>query len=446
MAYNNFRLSVILRIVLLSLNVILLVFLIYKTQYIMTTVIAVATLLYQIYSLVVYVENTQKDLIRFLQAIKYEDFFETFSGSGGRIAKLLHSEFNRIIRDFRKVRVQKEEQYLYLQTVVQHVGVALLTYDSDGVVELFNSTFRHLFKIPHIRNIKRLGLINADLVKCLEGIKAGEKHQVKVMFEGELMLLSIHATEFSRHGKRYKLVSIQDIRAELEEKELEAWQNLIRVLTHEIRNSITPITSLAASTDYLLANVKEEKHEFDEELEDARLAISTICKRSKGLLRFVEAFRSLYKVPDPNFSRVSVSEMFIDLQTFFDVKFNEKNIETKFLCHPAALEIIADRDLIEQVMINLLTNSIQAINGKEEGHIYVKGLIDRRGRPSIIINDNGSGISEETMEKIFVPFFTTKSNGTGVGLSLSRQIMRLHKGTITVESTPDKSTSFVLSF
>jgi len=412
----------------------------------MTIGITAILAVYQVVALIHYVEKTEKDLIRFLQAIKYEDFYESFSGGRSRIAKLLHEEFNRIIQDFRKVRAQREEQYLYLQTIVQHVGIALLTYDDNGEVELFNSTFRRLFKIPHIMNIKRLEIVSSDLYNTLIEIRSSESRQVRVMAHGELMLLSIHATEFRRQGTNYKLVSIQDIRSELEEKELEAWQNLIRVLTHEIRNSITPITSLASTTDTLLSDVDSIDPEVKDQLDDAKLAISTIRNRSKGLLRFVEAFRSLYKIPDPIFSKVSVSELLTHIHQMFEKRVEDKNIICDFNCRPAALDIMVDEDLISQVLINLITNAIDSLDETGEGRIWVEARMDQRGRPIIAITDNGRGIEKELTEKIFIPFFTTKKEGSGIGLSLSRQIMRQHKGSIVVESIPGEKTTFFLEF
>lgn len=446
MAYNRFRFGVIFRIALLALSLALIIFLIFRTNYVMTVLIVGLVVLYQVYDLIHFVERTERTLTRFLQAVKYEDFFETFSpGRGGVFAETLNREFSRIIQDFRRVRRQREEQYQYLQTVLQHVGIALLSYDAEGRVELINPAAKRLFRRNRLVNIRQLENLDRDLVDALETIRAGQKRTVKLTDEGEVLQLAIHATEFRRQERRYLLVSIQNIGSELEEKELEAWQNLIRVLTHEIRNSITPIASLASTTGALLEATPDHGEE-DDTLEDARLAVSTIQKRSQGLLNFVEAFRSLYKIPTPTLATFAVEELFDHLQAFFGQTFRDKGIEVSFRSAPAALELRADPDLIAQVMINLITNAVQALDGRPDPRIEVLARIDARGRARVQVRDNGPGIPRELLDKIFVPFFTTKPEGTGIGLSLSRQILRQHGGTMYVQSTPEKGTLFTLSF
>lgn len=443
MAFNRFRFGVILRVVLLALTLLLLLLLIFRTEYIMTTLIVGVALLVQVYGLVHYVEQIERDLTRFLEAVKYEDFFETFSGRRSVFAARLHDEFTRIIEDFRTVRGQREEQMLYLQTVVQHVGIALLVYDSDGEVDLINSASKRLFHVSRLRTVQQLEEFDPHLVRALLTMRPGQRVVVKTMDEGNLLQLSIYASEFRREAKRFLLVSIQDIGSELEEKELEAWQNLIRVLTHEIRNTITPIASLANTTHELL---EETTGGESEEIEDARLAVGTIRNRSEGLLKFVEAFRSLYKMPKPSYSRFDICEFFEHLDTFFSHTFGEKGIEASFSCSPAHFDVTCDRDLIEQVMINLVTNAVQAVQGREDPRVRVTAQIDSRGRARISVIDNGPGIDEETVDKVFIPFFTTKPEGTGIGLSLSRQIMRMHKGSISVQSKVGEGAAFHLTF
>lgn len=446
MVYNRFRIGVLLRVGLLVATLFLILTLYQHTDYLMTIGILLLVAVYQVFSLVRFVERTERDLTRFLQAIQYEDFFETFGTRSGPSAKRLHAEFTRIMQDFRNVRSQREEQFLYLQTILQHIGIVLLSYDQDGEVELVNPAARRLFKVNRIKHIRHLQRFSPALVEALQTIQPGEKKTVRVTDENELLQLSIHATEFHRGSRRLTLATIQNIRAELEEKELEAWQNLIRVLTHEIRNSITPITSLASTTVDLLAQVHPASEEDREQIEDANLAIGTIQNRGKGLLNFVEAFRSLYKVPKPRFAELSVNEFFLHLKTFFDVSMEQRAIRLSFSCDPETLQLTVDPDLIEQVLINLITNSMQALDGIEGGFIEVNASIDQRGHARIQVVDNGPGIGDDEIERIFIPFFTTKPDGTGIGLSLSRQILRLHKGSISAHSVPDERTVFTLSF
>ncbi|MCB2197916.1 ATP-binding protein [bacterium] len=446
MAYNRFRIGVVLRVGVIVSTLFLILVLYQNTDYLMTIGILALIAIYQVFSLVRFVERTERDLTRFLQAIQYEDFFETFGTRAGPSAKRLHAEFTRIMQDFRNVRSQREEQFLYLQTILQHIGIVLLSYDQEGEIELVNPAARRLFKVNRIKHIRHLERFSPALVKALQSIQPGEKKTVRVTDENELLLLSVHATEFHRGTRRLTLATIQNIRSELEEKELEAWQNLIRVLTHEIRNSITPITSLASTTVDLLAQVHPATDEDREQIEDVNLAIGTIQNRGKGLLNFVEAFRSLYKVPKPNFTQLSVQDFFQHLQTFFDVSMEQRSICLSFECSPDTLQVTVDPDLIEQVLINLITNAMQALDGMEGGRIEVSANIDTRGRARIQVVDNGPGIPEEEIDRVFIPFYTTKSDGTGIGLSLSRQILRLHKGSISVHSIPSERTVFTLNF
>jgi nitrogen fixation/metabolism regulation signal transduction histidine kinase len=442
MVFNRFRFGVLLRVIFIAAAVALVLFLIFRTEYVLTTSITILVTLFIVADLIKFVERTERDLTRFFQAVKYEDFFETFHGLKGSVSTELHSEFNRVIQDFKSVRLQREEQFHFLQTVVSHVGLSLISYDTDGNIELINGTACKLLRCKKIRNIESLRILSEDLIEALKGIKSGERRIVKVVHDGDILMLSMHATQFKRRGINFKLVTIQDIRSELEEKELEAWQKLIRVLTHEIRNSITPITSLANTTVDLLKSIEVDS----EDMEDAKLAIKTIQKRSGGILKFVEAFRSLYKVPQPDISKVEMADLLSHIKMIVSEGLEAHSVSACYLCTPGDISFMADQELIEQVLINLVRNSIQALDGVENPAIDVSAFIDQAGRIKISVIDNGKGIREEEQEKIFIPFFTTKSDGSGIGLSLSRQIMRLHKGSITVVSTPHKETVFTLTF
>ena len=262
--------------------------------------------------------------------------------------------------------------------------------------------------------------------------------------------LSIYAAEFKLRSNHYTLVSISNIQNELEEKEMEAWQNLIRVLTHEIMNSVTPIVSLSSTANSLLENIDSKlKSKSDlntDELEDVTGALNTIVKRSKGLLHFVDDYRNLTRIPAPNFQVVKISSLFERIKKLFSDQLNEKNIICRCTVEPDNLEVIADPDLIEQVLINLILNSIKALTAAEYPEIKLVSKFDNRGSIIMQVIDNGDGIPEDLHEKIFIPFFTTRKEGSGIGLSLSRQIMRAHKGGITVSSIPGKETIFTLKF
>ena len=279
-------------------------------------------------------------------------------------------------------------------------------------------------------------------------MKPRTRHLLKVQISENLLHLVIYTTEFRLRNQTLTIASIQNIQSELEEKEMEAWQKLIRVLTHEIMNSITPISSLAKTVDEMLMNQSknENKQIDDQEFIDIRDAVNTIQKRSEGLIHFVEAYRKLTRIPKPDLKQIDLKDTIHQVTRLMDREFQDQNIQVHIEDSPATLTIFADPEQIEQVLINLIKNSIDALAKKKEKRIRIKTVLDEQGRKVIEITDNGSGIAAEAREHIFVPFYTTKKTGSGIGLSLCRQIMRQHLGSISAYSEPKKNTTFKLLF
>ena len=445
MVSKRFRAQCVGRVLLLTLTVGLGAFLFFRTAYHVTLLIVAGIAAYQTCALIRYVEKTNRDLTRFLEAVRGSDFSQTFTGGGlGTSFNELKAAFNEVLSAFRRARAEREEHYRYLQTVVQHVGIGLMAFQPDGDVELMNAAARRLLWTgPALRNIKSLEALSKPLVETLFRLGPGEKALVKVEDAGDLLHLAIYAAEFRLRERNFTLVSLHNIQSELEEKEMEAWQNLIRVLTHEIMNSVTPITSLAATAHGLLT-VQTEERLPEETLNDIREAVQTIQRRGQGLLHFVDAYRRLTLIPKPDFQIFPVSGLFQRATSLMRAQI--ENIRFHTQVDPSSLELTADPDLIEQVLINLLRNAIQALESQPNARIDLVARMDERGRVVIHVKDNGPGILEEAQQRIFVPFFTTKRDGSGIGLSLSRQIMRLHRGTINVRSVPDAETDFILRF
>jgi two-component system nitrogen regulation sensor histidine kinase NtrY len=305
-------------------------------------------------------------------------------------------------------------------------------------------------KVPRLKNIKSLESYSKPLVNTLMRLKTGEKALVKVDDHSELLHFVIYATEFILREHRIKLVSIQNIQSELEEKEMEAWQNLIRVLTHEIMNSVTPIASLASSVNGMLLKASDRRVSEDkikgQSITDIRSAVQTIQKRSQGLLHFIDSYRTLTHIPKPNFQIFSIASLFDGVEQLMKTQLQEKAVDFTTAIEPETLELTADPELIEQVLINLLLNAILAFENQPNPTIELTACMDERGRIVISVSDNGPGILEEVQDKIFIPFFTTRKNGSGIGLSLSRQVMRMHGGIISVQSRPNEKTVFTLRF
>jgi len=362
----------------------------------------------------------------------------------------LNRAFNAVIKDFQEVRSEREEHYHYLQTIVQNVDISIITYQRDGTVEMINRSARNLFQVGALKNINGLSKISEELVDTLLNLQAGIGKLVKIQVEDDILQLAISGTEFHVQDKVVMLTSIKDIQNVLEEQETEAWQKLIRVLTHEIMNSITPIASLSSTLDIMLKGIKSGEgtgtNLNEETVDEIQKALQTINKRSTGLLHFVNTYRNLTRIPKPNFKVVRVEEMCKNIRMLMEEEIKSNNIQLVSEIEPEDLDVYADEELIEQVMINLIKNSIHALEGRPESRIYVRAFVNKRGRVTIQVIDNGPGILKEVLDKIFIPFFTTKTKGSGIGLSLSKQILRLHGGTISAHSEPEKETVFTLTF
>jgi two-component system nitrogen regulation sensor histidine kinase NtrY len=451
MVYKQFRINCITRVGLLGLTIFGFFYILFQTALYAALFIVGVLIVYQIYTLIHYVEKTNRDLTRFFTSIRYSDFSQTFKDDGlGSSFDGLRKAFTEVMNVFRKTRTEKEEHYRYLQTVVQHIGIGLIAYQPSGDVELINTAAKRLLGIPSLKNIRSLEPYSKLLVETLFNIKPKDRALIKVEDQNELLHLALYATEFKMRGQDFSLVSIQNIHSELEEREIEAWQKIIRVLTHEIMNSITPISSLASTINEMIKEsyqMRTAKEKIDSEsLTDIHDAAQIIQKRSQGLLHFVDAYRNLTLIQKPNFQLFPVKELFSRVEKLMQANIKKKAIRLRIDVDPQTLELTADPELIEQVLINLLLNALHAVGGRKKAKIDLNAHLDGRGRICIQVKDNGPGIAAENLEKIFIPFFSTKEGGSGIGLSLSRQIMRLHRGSITVHSETQNGSVFTLIF
>jgi len=451
MSFKNFRFNLIVRILILAVTMFLFFYFV-SSEFFIAPVIISLTIIFQITSLIRYVDKTNRELTSFLESIRFSEFTRTFhiEGMGSSFIDL-NKAFNEVIEDFQKVRSEKEEHFHYLQTIVQNIDVSLIAYRADGNIELINKAAKKLFQVTSLKNIKGLESLSHELVDTLLKIRPGENKLVRVNDEEDILQLAIYATTIKIKDKVIILSTIKNIQNVLEEQETEAWQKLIRVLTHEIMNSITPIASLSSTLnnildDYSTPDKTENKKVEDTSLGEIKEALQTINKRSTGLLHFVNTYRNLTRIPKPNFKVCQVSEIFKHIQKLMEEEIQRSHIQFVVRSDPENMNITADEQLIEQVLINLIKNSIYALNNKKNGILQLTGFLNKRGRVTMQVVDNGPGILDDVLDKIFIPFFTTKQSGSGIGLSLSKQIVRLHNGSITAYSVPDKETVFTLSF
>jgi nitrogen fixation/metabolism regulation signal transduction histidine kinase len=451
MVFRHFRLQIILRVLLLLASLIAISVLWNRQGFLITTIVLLVFVLLQSASFILLLDHTNRRLARFLASIRHSDFSSNFSDEGlGKSFSELNHEFNQVIEAFKTNRAEKEEHFNYLLTVVQHVSIGIIVFRRDGKVDVFNNAIKKMLRLNHLRSIQELDTVKDDLPDLLLNMQAGDKLLIKVFLQDELIQLSINATEFRMRGETYILVSLQNIHPELEDKEIESWQRLIRVLTHEIMNSITPISSLTATIQEMIIDTKTGESKLQqldsEDLESIIAAIETIGSRSRGLLNFVEVYRNLTRIPKPNFRYFPVMELFARATDLLKPKLELHTIQCKWQVFPDDLMVLADPDLVDQVIINLMLNAIDAVKNKENPQISIVASQNVNNRITIDIADNGHGIKPDLMDKIFMPFFTSKKEGSGIGLSLSRQIMQMHKGVISVKSKPEEGTVFTLMF
>jgi len=452
MDYSRFKFNLLLRIAAISFSTFLLAEFIDGGFFQLSVLLITALITFQIISLLKFLD-LNKEFVQFSvseqQNSSNETEPESLEGLEGDDTELL-SRYRQLQQKLTDLRNEKDAQSQYLKTIVQHLGIGLMTFNRAGNVQIINSTAKKLLRVKHLKNISGLLKLSEPLVKSIQSLKTGGQDLVKIQHEGYTYQLSIYAIELTLKGEPFKLITLQNIQSELEEKEMEAWQNLIRVLTHEIMNSVTPISSLAATVDGdLKSSIKENKdlYEIDrEDMADIHRAIQTIQRRSEGLIRFVGDFRNLTRIPIPRLKEVKVNEIFERVLTLLKHDLDQNHINIGTSVKPSDLSIKVDPELIEQVMINIVKNAIQALEEREDKHIHLSAACDEKNDVTIRIKDNGAGIDEEALSKIFIPFFTTKKNGSGIGLSLSKQIMRQHKGAIKVVSNLDQGTEFSLRF
>lgn len=403
-----------------------------------------------IFELIIYLEKSKRELATFLTGIKQNDFSSSYIGkSYSEADKLLHNAFTTITEEFKNLRKEKETNFHFLQAVVEHSGIPMIGYKvSNGHITLMNQAAKELLNKPFLLHLNALSQIDPKLEKAIRKLRSGEKELVKTAFKNQLLHLSVVAKELKLDDEEYKLISIHNIKSELDEKELEAWQKLIRVLTHEIKNSAIPISTLTEVINQMIVNEKGEIRDLSlldqEELEDIRIGMQTVEKRSKGLVNFVNAYGKLAKLPEPKIIQVDVSKLLNQIENLVKNDFKRAGVKLTVKSE-IKLFIMADPELIEQVLLNLIKNAKEALTEADNPAVEVNANYENN-HVVITVKDNGSGIEDDIMENIFIPFYTTKKEGSGIGLSLSRQIMRAHQGTISVSSTTGIGTTFHLCF
>jgi two-component system, NtrC family, nitrogen regulation sensor histidine kinase NtrY len=405
------------------------------------TILIGACFAYSVYNLYIYTTSINKKLSRIFDSIQYQDFAITFRADNvkGDSFEQLNNSLNAVIKSFNQIRAEREATLHFIQAIIQQINVGILSYNNDGKIELINQAANKIlsiYKLSHISSIKNP---YKDIYEAITTLPSGDSKLVKINSDE----ISISVKEIILRDRKLRLIALHNIRSELQARELEAWQNLTKVLRHEILNTVTPIVSLTETMksiiDIDLVDVEKEKHK--EGVSDLKQAVHTVIHRSKGIMNFVNAYREFTSIPLPNLSEVKASEILSEVEALYE---KSSNVAISFEVLND-FTILCDIDQVQQVMINLIKNSIEATEQLNEPCIKVTSLVDG-GIKTITVSDNGQGINQDDFEKIFVPFYTSKSAGSGIGLSLSRQIMFMHNGLIECKQAHDGGALFFIRF
>ena len=404
----------------------------------------------QTWMLVNQVNKTNTDLEKFFSSAQNNDSSVRFSEkTRNNSFRKLHDRMNDLNTIIQSVKIENEKTSQFLQTVVDHVDIGLLSFDENGSIEIFNRAAKRYLNVQQPRQLSTLKTMNDEMYKTINAIKPGQEILHKMIINNHLQSILLKAIELKSESSTIKLVSFQDITNELDKKELDSWQRLIRVLTHEIMNSISPITSLTSVISGYFKKDNTEKQVSVNDIDDLIVSktlsgLNTIEETGKGLLGFVDKYRSLASLPKPNLCKFRIDSLFLRCKLLMESSIsNNVKITTSMI--PEDLTIEADFAQIEQILINLIKNSFEALTDNSKGTIQLKAFCTDESA-IIQVEDDGSGISSDIIEDIFVPFYTTKKSGSGIGLSLSKQIMQNHDATISVNSAPLKGSVFTLKF
>ena len=401
-------------------------------------------------NLISFLNVTNKKIRYFFDSVRNDDSSLYFPvEEKNKTVKEIYGNMNRINEQIQKLKIENRNQEQYFRILIEHLAVGIITFDNKGFILHSNSTARKLLETDVLTHIRQIERVDGKLFQAISSIKPSERRLVPINTERGEIQLALKAASFRTKNDELVILSVHDIKNELDEKEVESWMKLIRILMHEIMNSITPITSLSESLMHIYSN--DGKAVLPDQVTSKTInttiqGLNVIKDQGKGLMSFVESYRKLTRIPVPDKKLFRVSELFNRLQILYDSEGRSSTTELSFSVKGPDLEVFADQNLISQVLINLVKNAHEAIENTPEGRVTISAGRNPDLHPEICVSDNGPGIPPENLDEIFVPFFTTRQNGSGIGLSLSRQIMRVHGGNLKVISAPGRGTTFCLTF
>ncbi len=449
MTYNKFTLNIAVRVILIVLNCYFLISEYLLREYIITVVNLAVLLILQTLFLIRYIGRSNLQIIEYFDLIKNrESGFKLRNTQNNNSFSRLRKRFNETNQIIQDIRIEKEVQVNYLNHIVNYINIGLLSFDEKGKIQFINPEAKRILGLNNIFKIDDLNSLNKDFANLLKNINPNNSEIIEITNNILKQKLSISCGLINLRNTKIKLISFQNIDKHLYKTEIESWNKLIRILNHEIMNSITPITSLTKT-------MKKYYYKGEDIMSPKDIPLKTISRtvegleiieeRGKGLINFVNNYRQLSALPTPNKTDINIYKLFSNTKDFFIEEIRNTDIDIAINIQSKNLVLNADKDQIAQILINLIKNSIQATIGQKGGKIVLSARqVD--DNIHIQVSDNGKGIPENIINDIFIPFYTTKESGSGIGLSISKQLMEMHDGTISVSSVPNKSTVFTLSF
>lgn len=451
MVFKNLRLNLIIRVLVLFALLAGLVLVLVNTSWFFTPIVLTILSIISVIETIHFLDKTNRELANFFLNIKNEEFTTAFKGKHrGKSYRELFDALEQLLDEFKRLHLEKESNYQYLQALNENIGVAIISFRENGEIQFINTAAKSLLQKPLISHINDIQDIDTSLFELISRMKSGEKELMPFVLNGEWVHLSVQSRKFRMQDESFKVILLQNLHHELEEKEVEAWEKLINVLTHEIMNSVTPIVSLIKAVNTMLTSnesIKKSLSNLDpEERSDFEDSLKTIEERSEGLLKFINAYREYSATPEFHRSEFDFINTLKRVASLMKTELESNNIKFDLNYGSlSSLKVRGDEQLIEQVIINLIKNSVHAL--RETSNPIIKISAKRLGEQRVHLNimDNGPGIKPDSVDKIFIPFYTTRKGGTGIGLSLSRQIMKLHEGKISV-NTVSEGASFSIEF
>jgi two-component system, NtrC family, nitrogen regulation sensor histidine kinase NtrY len=397
-----------------------------------------------------YVNRINRKINYFFESVINDDHSLVFPrNTDDPTVNRLGENLDRINEHLKQIRVETLRQEQYFSALIEHISTGILTFNSGGFIIHANSSLKNLLGLKQLTHLRQLEKIDGKLASAVRQMRSEDERLITIGVNHGLLTLLIRSTGFKSVDQPLTLLTVQDIRKELDEKELDSWLKLIRVLTHEIMNSIAPVTSLSESlcNHYIREGQAIPVEEVTElTVQNTIRGLKVINEQGRGLIRFVESYRKLTRLPEPALTQVNTCDLVENTMMLYRLELEGKNIRVSVSVPDGNIKLNIDEKLISQVLVNLLKNAAESLEGRENAEIKIGCRINGKGQTEVLVADNGPGIPPDLIDEIFIPFFTTRKNGTGIGLSLSRQIMRLHNGSLKVRSIPGRETVFTMTF